>query len=216
MDWLNEGVGLIVLIASVIIVLLLAVALTLLCILRSKIAVQRLKFLGFYSTDKETRERFAECTLGNPSLNEVAVTEIGISNGKVTFNLTDLYKKKANLTKEARVVIEQRSSIRFTLDEKELMTLLLDGKNGKELKPLRLYAVDLTGNLYRGKIKPVQKLLAELLAESLGKKPRPEALPASHPASLPSPDAAPHADVNSHANPTHETEETNTETSNHA
>ena len=44
------------------------------------------------------------------------------------------------------------------------MGLLIDGPKGKQLKTLRLYAVDLTGNLYKGKIKPVHKLLSELLA----------------------------------------------------
>lgn len=165
MEWLNDGVGLIVVISSVIIVVLLVVVISLLFVLRSKIAVQRLKFLGFYSTDHKTRERFADCTIGNGSLNEIALSEIGVSNGKVSYNLTDLYKRKANLGQEARIVIEQRSSLRFSLTADELMTLVTEGKHGKELNTLRLYAVDLTGNLYRGQIRSVRKLVAELLAE---------------------------------------------------
>ena len=162
MKWLNDGVGLIVVISSVVIVLLIAAALALLLILHNKIAVQRLNFLGFYAADAETHKRCAECTIGNRSLNEVALN--GIKNGKVSFNLTDLYKQKNNLTPESRVVIEQRSSLRFSLTERELMGLLIDGKKGKELKTLRLYAVDLTGNLYQGKIRSVHRLLSELLA----------------------------------------------------
>ena len=164
MEWLNKGVGLIVVISSIVIVLLIAVVLAMLLILHNKIAVQRLNFLGFYAVDAETHKRCAECTIGNRSLNEVALNEIGIKNGKVSFNLTDIYRQKNNLTSETRVVIEQRSSLRFSLTEKELLGLLVDGKKGKELKTLRLYAVDLTGNLYRGKIKPVHRLLSELLA----------------------------------------------------
>lgn len=164
MDWLNDGVGLIVLISAVVIVLLLAVALALLFTVRNKIAVQRLKFLGFYSVNRKTRERYAECVIGNPSLNEVALTELGVRNGKVTFNLTDLYKKKAGIAVETRVVIEQRSSVRLTLNADELMTLLADGKKGKMLNTLRLYAVDLTGTLYKGKIKAVKKLISDLLS----------------------------------------------------
>ncbi len=162
MEWLNDGVGLIAVISTVIIVLMLAGVLSLLLVLRNKIAVQRLNFLGFYATDPMTRVRYADCVIGNRSINEVAVSEIGIRNGKVSFNLTDLYKKKANLSPEARIVIEQRSSIRFSLTEEELIGILFDGKKGKTLKTLRLYVVDLTGNLYEGKIKSVQKLLFEL------------------------------------------------------
>ena len=164
MEWLNKGVGLIVVISSIVIVLLIAAVLAMLLILHNKLAVQRLNFLGFYAADAETRKRCAECTIGNRSLNEVALNEIGVKNGKVSFNLTDLYKQKNNLTPESRVVIEQRSSLRFSLTEKELMGLLVDGKKGKELKALRLYAVDLTGNLYQGKIRSVHRLLSELLA----------------------------------------------------
>ncbi len=163
MEWLNDGVGLIVVISSVVIVVMVAAVLAMLFILRNKIAVQRLNFLGFYAADAETRKRCAECTIGNRSLNEVALSEIGVKNGKVSFNLTALYKQKNNLTPESRVVIEQRSSLRFSLTEEELMGLLIDGKKGKELRTLRLYAVDLTGSLYQGKIKSVQRLLAELL-----------------------------------------------------
>lgn len=170
MEWLNEGVGLIVVIASVVIVLLIAVVLAMLLILRNKIAVQRLKFLGFYAADAETRKRCAECTIGNRSLNEVALNEIGVKNGKVSFNLTGLYKQKGNLTPESRVVIEQRSSIRFSLTEEELMGLLVDGKKGKQLRTLRLYAVDLTGNLYQGRIRAVRRLLSELLAAEKAKQ----------------------------------------------
>ena len=179
MEWLNDGVGLIVVISSVIIVVLIAVVLSMLLVLRNKIAVQRLNFLGFYAADAATRKRCAECTIGNRSLNEVALNEIGIKNGKVSFNLTALYKKKNNLTPESRVVIEQRSSLRFSLTEEELMGLLIDGEKGKVLKTLRLYAVDLTGNLYQGKIKSVHRLLAELLAaekaKAEGKAPAPAA-----------------------------------------
>ena len=40
----------------------------------------------------------------------------------------------------------------------------LEGKKGKELKTLRLYALDLMGNLYQGKIGAVRKLLSDSLA----------------------------------------------------
>lgn len=133
--------------------------------MRNKIAVQRLTFLGLFSTDHVTRERYADCTIGNRSLNEIALAEIGVRNGKITFNLTDLYKKKANLSPEARIVIEQRNHIRFSLTKSELMPILVDGKHGKELKTLYLYAVDMMGNIYSGKIRSVRSLLAELLAE---------------------------------------------------
>ena len=64
----------------------------------------------------------------------------------------------------ARIVIEQRRSIGFCLEREELWALLTDGKKGKELKTLRLYAIDLTGNVYQGRIPAVKKLLAGILA----------------------------------------------------
>lgn len=165
MEWLNEHAGLLVLITAVVIIAMVAVALVALFEIRRKIAVQRLNFLGFYSTNTETREHYANLTIGNRSLNDVGIAELGLRNGKVNFPLIDLYKKKKELSADARVVIEQRSSISFSLTAFELKRVLIDGKDGKKiLKKLSLYAVDLTGNLYRGKVSAVRKLLAELLA----------------------------------------------------
>lgn len=194
MDWLNEGVGLIVLIASVIIILLLAVALFLIFNLRSKIAVQRLKFLGFFSADAITREHFAEITVGNRSLNEVAVLELGIRNGKVSYDLTDLYKEKNGIGKDVRVVIEQRSALRFVLTEEELRMLLVDEKRGKRLGTLRMYVVDLTGTLYQGRIPAVRKLLVTGGKVAAGRIPEPAEEQPAPPEELPAPEKAPEGD----------------------
>ncbi len=162
--WLNENAGIVVLIFGIITVALLAVMLWLVFTLRNRFAVQRLKFVGLYATDVESRTDYAALTVGNRSVSEIAVKELGIKNGGVAFNLTALYKRKEGLDENARIVIEQRRSISFRLERDELWALLTDGKKGKELKTLRLYAVDLTGNVYQGRISAVKKLLAGILA----------------------------------------------------
>ncbi len=165
MEWLNDGVGLIVLISAIVIVLLLALAIGIVLNLRSRIAVQRLSFLGLYGADLETHVCYADLTVGNRSLNDVGISEIGIRNGKVSFNLTGLYKQKENLGDDARIVIEQRGALRLRLSAEELSRVLMEDKNGKKtLKKLRLYAVDLTGNCFRGTVKEVRRLLADLMA----------------------------------------------------
>ena len=63
-----------------------------------------------------------------------------------------------------RIVIEQRHSIDFSVSVSELEGVLVDGKNGKQLRTLRLYAVDLMGNLYQGRIDAVRKLLSDVMA----------------------------------------------------
>lgn len=164
MEDLNKYAGLIALIVLIATIVLSGLTIFLIISLRNKIAGQRLKFLGFYSTDAETRETFAEFTVGNRSLNEVGISELGIKNGKVNFNLTKRYKKEKNMKPETRIVIEQRSSITFTVSAEDLTKVLVDGKNGKQvLKTLRVYAVDLTGTLYQGKVPAVKKLLNELV-----------------------------------------------------
>ena len=158
--WLNENAGILVLVIGVICIALLAVVLWLVFSLRSRFAVQRLKFVGLYSTDMTTRTPYAALTIGNKSVSEIAIREIGIKNGGVAFDLTQLYREKAGLDARARIVIEQRHSIDFTLSVPELQGVLIDGKKGKELKTLRLYALDLMGNVYEGRIGAVKKLLA--------------------------------------------------------
>lgn len=164
MEWLNENSGIIILIASVILIALIGVVVWLLLRLHSKIAVQKLNFLGFYSIDKDKKERYAGLTIGNKSLNDVGIVELGIQNGKVNFPLTDKYKREKNMQPQTRIVLEQRSSINFRLSCDELRTLVIENGGKKILNALRLYAVDLTGTLYRGKINPVKKLLKEILA----------------------------------------------------
>lgn len=162
--WLNENAGIVVLIFGILTIALLAVMLWLVFTLRNRFAVQRLKFVGLYATDVETRTDHAALTVGNRSVSEIAIKELGIKNGGVAFNLTALYKRKEGLDEKARIVIEQRRSIGFCLEREELWALLTDGKKGKELKTLRLYAIDLTGNVYQGRIPAVKKLLAGILA----------------------------------------------------
>ncbi|MDE7158118.1 MAG: hypothetical protein K2N74_00935 [Clostridiales bacterium] len=164
MEWLNEHSGLLVLISAIILVVLVALAIFLMIDLRNRIAVQKLKFLGLSSVDFDTRERYAEITVGNKSLNEVGLAEFGISNGIVNYDLTPLYKEKNGLPTDTRVVVEQRSAITFRLTAEELKKTLLDGEK-KQLKKLRVYAIDLTGNRYRGTLAAVKKLLATVLAE---------------------------------------------------
>ena len=105
MEWLNNGAGLIALISAILTTVLLIVVICIVWGLRNRIAVQKLNFLGFFSTDVETRGNYAELTIGNKSLNEVAVVELGIRNGRVNFDLTQLYRKKCGLSPDVRIVV---------------------------------------------------------------------------------------------------------------
>ncbi len=164
MEWLNQGVGLIALISGIVSFVLLFVTIMLLVNLRNRIAVQRLKMHGSFTTDTDSRENYAQLVVGNRSINEVGVAEIGIKNGGVCFPLTDLYRRKTEIMDSSRIVIEQRKSITFRMTEEELETVLVETPRGRRLRTLRLYVVDYTGNVYKGKIRPVRKLLREYLA----------------------------------------------------
>ena len=164
--WLNENAGIIVFVLGILIVVMLAVVLWLVVLLNSRFAAQRLKFTGMYAMDMDTRAVYASLTIGNRSVSEIALKELGVKNGNAAFDLTALYKRKAGMEDRAYIVIEQRRSIGFHLDESELCALLVDGTRGKKLKSLRLYAMDLTGNVYEGRIPAVRKLLAGLASGS--------------------------------------------------
>ena len=160
--WLNDNAGVLMLIIGLLILGALGISLWILFSLRSQFCVQKLKFTGLYATDRVTRTKYASLTIGNKSVRELAIKEVGIKNGGVAFDLTALYRYKAGLDERAHIVIEQRYSIDFSLSVDELKSLLPDGKGGR-LGTLRLYAVDLVGNLYQGRIAPVRKLLADTL-----------------------------------------------------
>lgn len=169
MEWLNENSGLVALLSAIVIVALVAVCLILVFNLRGKIAVQKLNFLGFYSAELDSRKNYAEIVIGNKSLNDLAISELGIKNGKMSFNLTALYREKENLSEDARIFIRQRSAIRFRLSVDELKKVLMDGKGGKKvLRTLKVYVVDATGTLYQGRIGAVGKLLRDLMYAERG------------------------------------------------
>ena len=163
MEWFNENAGIMVLLLSIVSVLCFACIITIVVNLKNRIAVQRLKMVGFYSRDAESRENYAEFTVGNRSLNDVGVKEIGLQNGKINLDFTAIYMQKANLTPGTRIVIDQRSSITFQLTEEELCSVLLESPKGKKLYRLRLYVVDLPGNVYYGSMHAVRKLLMEYI-----------------------------------------------------
>lgn len=160
--WLNENAGVMILIIGIAVITMMGIALWILFGLRSQFCVQKLKFTALYAVDRVTRVQYASLTIGNRSVREIALKELGVKNGRVSFDLTALYRAKAGLADREHIVIEQRSSIDFSLSQDELKTLLTDSKN---LFPgsLRLYAIDLTGNMYQGRIGAVRKLLAETL-----------------------------------------------------
>ena len=163
MEKLNENAGMIILIVGVIVVVLLAITIWLLLETKKKLAVQRLKFIGQFAADPDTRRMVAHITVSNRSLNDMTLTELGIRNGKVNFNFTDTYKKQNKLNDDARVVVGQRDAIHFTLSAEELVKTLIQSNKGKiVLKKICVYAMDSTGIPYVGKVADVKKLLANL------------------------------------------------------
>lgn len=174
MSWINENAGIIVLVTAIIIIVLASVCLWLLFHLKNRIAVQRLSFLGFWSTSMETGKRYADFTVGNKSLHAVGVQEIGLRNGTVSVSLTELCREKASLPAEAKLVVAQRGSLTFRLTEEELKKICGPTKEERSpVRTLRAYVVDLSGTLYQGKVRAVKKLLKLLLEEESGKKPAP-------------------------------------------
>lgn len=160
--WINSNAGVVMLIFGILLIAMLGVALWILFTLRRQFCVQRLKFTGLYAEDRVTHTKYASLTIGNRSVRELAIKEIGIKNGGIAFDLTALYRYKTGLDERAHIVIEQRYSIDFTLSIEELKGLLTEEKSGR-LGTLRLYAVDLVGTLYQGKIEPVRKLLSDAM-----------------------------------------------------
>ena len=196
MDKLNENAGLIILIVGVVLIVLLGVVMWLLFETRKRLAVQRLKFIGQFSADPDTRKMVAQITISNRSLNDITLTELGLRNGKVNFNYTDVYKDQCKLSKDARVVVGQRDAIRFTLSAEELVKTLIQNRNGKVvLQKICVYAMDSTGTPYIGKVKDVKKLLSELAKHGVDYLP-----PAFDPLNAPAP-AAPAAPASPAAAP---------------
>lgn len=193
MDGLNENAGLIILIVAVVLIAILGVIIWLLVEMRRRLAVQRLKFIGQFSADPDTRRMVANITVSNRSLNDITITELGLRNGKINFNYTEVYKRQSKLSKDARVVVGQRDAIRFSLSAEELVKTLIQNNKGKVvLKSVYVYAMDSTGIAYMGRVSDVRKLLAELAKNGVDYLP-PAFDTASAAQSAPAPASAPDA-----------------------
>lgn len=172
MEWINRNAGVIVLVTAVIVIVLVALCLWLLFYLKNRIAVQRLSFLGLWSTSLETGKRYADFTVGNKSLHTVSVQEIGVKNGSVAVNLTELYREKSSLPSDAKLIVGQRNSLTFRLTEEELKKICGPTKAERAaVRTLRAYVVDVSGTQFQGKVPAVKKLLKTLLDEEAGKAP---------------------------------------------
>lgn len=169
MDWLNEHSGLLIIICSVLIIALLAVTIYIVYDVRKKIASQKINFLGLYAIDPNTRVAYAKLTFGNKSINNLGITELGVKNGGVNFPFTAEFRAQHRLGDSARIIIEPRCAIEFKLSTDDLKKVIFE-KNGKKmLKTLRLYAIDVAGSCYQGKVKAIKRLVRELMiAEEKG------------------------------------------------
>lgn len=164
MQWLNEHSGLLVLIGIIVTVLLLGIAIWLIYDVRKKIAAQKIHFLGMYCVDPDSRVAYAKLALGNKTLNNFHILELGVKNGKVNLPFTAQFRGQHGLSETSRIVIEQRQSVDFTLSLDELRKTVVYKNGKKQLKTLRLYAVDVSGTLYEGRVSAVRKLVKEILA----------------------------------------------------
>ncbi len=170
MEWINDNVGLLLLIVAAVLIILAVVAIVQNHALQRKIAAQRLNFLGMYSKQAEPHEPYAKLVVGNKSLIDFGFTEIGVCNGKVTVDLTKVYREKKGIPDEVRLSIEQKNAIELCLTAQELKEYVLSGGTQK-MSTLSLYVLDTSGKIYTGKIRKVRKLLAETLkAEKLAAK----------------------------------------------
>ena len=163
MEQLNEYAGLIAIVSFGVLFLLCDIVICMLISLSKKLSVQRLKFMGQFSADPDTRKVVADITVSNRALYDVTVTELGLINGKVNFSFTDVYKKQNKLAEEASIVVGQRGAIRLILSAEDLAKALVQNARGKViLKKIYFYAMDSAGISYKGKIPNVRKLLVQI------------------------------------------------------
>ena len=164
MEFLNNNAGIISLIFGILAVVGVVVTLIYLLDMRKKIAVQKVKFLGLNEVDLQNRKAFAKIVVGNKSVNDMALIEFGVRNGKVSFNLTGTYNAKKGVSETERIVIEQRNTVTICLDENELQQFYTLNKKGKKVvSKIYAYAVDSTGNYFVGRLKEVERLVKALV-----------------------------------------------------
>lgn len=148
---------------------LVAVVLLLLSVMGQKklfksIVSNKFNMHDMQEVDVESGEKTFSLIVSNQSMNDAAVTSVGIVSGRDYFDFAKRYKEQNSLTEESPIVIQPRMPIKLVFDIAEVQKLVSRSLQGGKFQKIKVYVVDSAGNLFVSKAKNFDTILRKAFA----------------------------------------------------
>ena len=160
-EFLNENVGLFVLLLGAGIIGLLIRLAFQSNSLTKNLVTKKFSFENLYETDKESGAKQFTLIIANKTLNDTSITDIGFMLAGQTFSYISEFRAQNGFVSGDKATVAQRSSLRLAISVSELEMMLFKYKRNAKIKKLRAYVVDSSGFMLSASIKRIQKVVRE-------------------------------------------------------
>lgn len=160
-EFLNDNVGLFVLLLGVAVIAIL-VRLTIQSnSLTKNLVTKKFSFENLYETDKESGKKQFTLIIANKTLNDTSITDVGFMLAGQTFSYVNEFRSQNGFVSGDKATVTQRSALSLSISVVELELMLFKYKRSPKIKKLRAYVVDSSGFMVSAPIKRIQKVIRE-------------------------------------------------------
>lgn len=167
MEKLVPYFSLIGMIAAIIVVALLALSVIGQNKLFKNIISNKFAMHDIEEVDIESGKKTFSLIVANKSMNDAALSSIGVVSGLDFFDFNEKYKTQKGLTADT-IVIQPRTPVKLVLDIEEVKKLVYGNIKDGKFKKIQVYVIDSTGNLFVHKAKNFDKILRKAYKEGKG------------------------------------------------
>ena len=154
-------------VGAVLILALLIVLIVMTSRLVRSLVTRRFSFHDFKEVDRETGvERFS-IVVANRSLNDIAVSAMGVVSGLKYFDFQKNYRERNRMSEDGKPVIPPRTAIQLNIDMAELQDLIFAAQEKKKLSKTYVYVIDASGNVSKVRARNFHRILKAAYAERL-------------------------------------------------
>ena len=158
MEWLRNNFELVVLILLIVLVALGVTAVIFSYLFNRNFINKKIKLHCFLEINSDTGEKIYSFSVVNRGLNDTVITALGFNYGSKSidfFEACDYLKA----TKDSKVVVPQRDSIKVTINPDKLEELVLKINTFKKIKMIKCYVVDSVGTMTTARVKDAYKAI---------------------------------------------------------
>ena len=156
-----------ILVAAIVIVVLLVITVIGQNKLFKNIISNKFMMHDIEEVDVERGTKTFTLIVSNRSMNDAAVTSVGIVAGRDYFDFSKRYREQNSLTEESPIVIQPRMPIKLSFDIAEVADLICGSFPGGKFQKIKVYVIDSAGNLFESKAKNFGPILRKVHTQGI-------------------------------------------------